>query len=131
MERENSMESVNFAALAKKANEAGVAAVAALQVVPMVVQERASPMDDGSPVVKEYFVADGVCGFAGIAFPGVGPFAKYAKQYLGARKGYPKGLYISVSAYNQSLQKKEAYAGAYAAVLREAGVKAYMESRMD
>lgn len=125
------MEKLDFDVLVLKAKEAGLAAVAALTVVPMVVQERKSPLNDKSPVVQEYVVADGVCGFAGIAFAGNTAWAKYAKQYLGARQGYPKGLYIAVHEFNQSLQKKEAYASAFAAVLREAGIKAYMESRMD
>jgi len=126
------MYKLDYDVLCQKAHEAGIAAVDKLQVRPMVVQSHANPLDDGSPVVKEYFVADGVCGFAWVKFPGVGPFAKYAKEYLGARSAYPKGLCFSIRAYDQSMQKKEAYAEAYAAVLREAGIPGvYAESRMD
>lgn len=103
----------------------------------MVVQQHANMADDSSPVVKQYFVADGVCGFAGVKIKGVGKFANWVKAnkdklpglYVG--KGYPTGLYLSVSLYNQSLQKKEAYAYAMADVLREAGIKAYGDSRID
>lgn len=126
------MHKLDFDVLAEKAHAAGVAAVAKLQVRPMVVQSHANPLDDGSAVVKEYFVADGVCGFAWVKFKGVGPWANYAKKYLGARKAYGGGLSINISAYNQSMQKKEAYASAFAAVLREAGIAdAYADSRMD
>jgi hypothetical protein len=33
--------------------------------------------------------------------------------------------------FNQSLQKKEAYAYAFAKVLNQAGINAHVESRMD
>ena len=38
---------------------------------------------------------------------------------------------MSVSQYGQSLEKKEAFANAYAEVLSDAGVRAYVDSRMD
>lgn len=122
---------LDFDVIANKAREAGLAAVAALQVVPMVVSERANPLDDSSPVKRQWLVEDGVCGFAGIKFKGNTAWAKYAKKYLGARPDYPSGVYLNVSAFNQSLQKKEAYASAYAQVLRDNGIEAYMTSRMD
>lgn len=123
---------LDFDVLANKAREAGLTAVAALQVVPMVVQERTSPLDDASPVTKQYFVADGVCGFAWVAFKGNTAWGRYAKKYLGAKSKYGGGLQIRVSAFNQSMQKKEAYASAYAKVLQEAGIAdAYADSRMD
>lgn len=125
------MTQLSFAALAAKAHEAGMAAVGAAQVVPMVVQERASPLDDTSAVKKEWFVADGVCGFAWVKFKGNTAWGKYAKANLGAKAAYGGGLQIWVSAFSQSMQKKEAYATAYAAVLQEAGIAAYADSRMD
>ncbi len=112
----------NFSAVWSAADEAGKAAVEKIAVRPMIVNGSGG---------QQYYVADGVCGFAWISFPGNIPFAKYAKAKLGARKGYPKGLHIWVGAYSQSMQKKEAYAHAVAASLRDAGIPAYGQSRMD
>lgn len=123
---------LDFDVIANKAHEAGIKAVEALQVIPMVVSERASPLDDSSPVQKQYYVADGVCGFAWVAFKGNTAWGRYAKKYLGAKSKYGGGLQIWISAYNQSMQKKEAYAQAYAKVLNDNGIAdAYADSRMD
>ncbi len=109
--------------LLEKADKAGKQAVENLNVVPMVV---------GDPRTGEaWFIADGVCGFAWVKFPGNTPFGRWAKSQGIARPGYPKGLAISVRDYNQSLQKKETYANAFAKVLAEAGIDAYADSRID
>ena len=121
---------MNYVAIYEAANAAGYAAVAALEVVPMVVQERYNPLDDGSPVKREYFVPDGPCGFAGIVVRDI-KFANVLKRSGIGRANYGGGYRINVSDFNQSLQKKEAYAEAFAKVLNESGIRAYAESRMD
>jgi len=121
-----------FGDLHAKADAAGRAAVDALQVVPMVVQEHANMANDNSPVAKSYYVPDGVCGFASIIItPGNCPFANWAKKHLNAGKHYHGGVSIWVHDYNQSYQKKTAYAHAYGKVLAEAGIKGYVDSRLD
>jgi hypothetical protein len=122
------------------ADAAGKAAVAKLNVVPMIV---GSPPDNDplsdriDPTKKTYFVADGVCGFAWISInPGNSPFANYCKRIGVAKKGGAGsgmgGAYIWVSDYTQSLQKKEAYANAFAKSCRDAGInRVYASSRMD
>jgi hypothetical protein len=111
-----------------EAHEAGKIAAEKAQVVPMVVREAGlfGEVVGG----QEWFVEGGVCGFAGIKLPGRGAHVKMAKAF-GARKGYPSGLYIPVHQYGQSMQRKEAYAEAFAKVLQEVGIQAYAESRMD
>ncbi len=123
--------SVDFTDLYNRAHNAGLVAAQNAQVVPMIVQS-VNPLT-GVPIAgaKTHFVADGVCGFAWISFKGNTPFGRWAKKVNVARNGYPSGLQISVSYYNQSLQLKEAYADAFAQVLRDAGVEAYSQSRMD
>lgn len=122
----------NFEALYNKANEAGKAAVAGFTPTPMVVGTASSffsdKIDHNKPV---YTVPDGVCGFAWIKFKGNTPFGKWAKKTGIAKPGYPNGLQIWVSAYNQSMEKKEQYAQAFAKVLKENGIDAYADSRMD
>lgn len=79
------------------------------------------------------YVADGPCGMASVQIrPSVGGIASYLrKKGLAKYSDYEKCAYVYIGAYNQSLQKKEIYGRAFAAVLREAGIDAYVSSRMD
>jgi hypothetical protein len=123
---------INPAVLYAAAHDAGNAAVQSTTIAPMIVQQRANPLDDGSALVKQYYVEDGVCGFASIVVkPAHCAFAKYLKENHRGHKSYYGGVAMLVSDFNQSLQKKEAYAHAFAKTLRDAGLNAYAESRMD
>jgi hypothetical protein len=115
------MNGQNFEALWAQAYQAGLDAVAKANVQPMVV------VGGG----KRYFVPDGVCGFAWIKVPGNCAFGKWGKAKGLFGKAYPKGLMYWVGEFDQSMQKKEAFAGAAADVLRAAGIDAYADSRMD
>jgi hypothetical protein len=125
----------DFQQLHNEAHDAGMAAVRNTYCVPMIVQQHADPLNDNSPVVYQEQVDDGVCGFAWISFPGNDTHGRWAKgkrfAWGSCREGYPKGLQISVSLFNQSMQKKEAYAVAYAKYLRDRGVKAHADSCLD
>lgn len=112
----------DFSALYAEADQAGREAVAKAIVEPMIVvgDKRAD------------FIADGPCGFAWINVkPGNSAFAKWLKDQGKARKAYEGGVSVWVSDYNQSMQKKEIYAYAFAAVLQKYAIKAYASSRMD
>lgn len=125
---------MNTMLLFNEADRAGKAAVAATKVVPMVVGEAKGLLSDEIDYSKKtYFVEDGVCGFAAIIVkPGNSKFAKFLKEMgMARRDSYNGGVRMPVHEYNQSLQKKEAYAYAFAKVLREAGINARVESRMD
>ena len=115
-----------------QANDKGNAAVQMTTVQPMVVQQRENPLNDDSRLLREYFVSDGVCGFASVTVkPANSKFAKYLIANGLGRKGYGGGVCMSIRQFNQSLQKKEAYAYAFASVLNEHGIKAHVDSRMD
>lgn len=121
-------------ALFNKANKAGCDAVAALQVRPMTVTQRENPMDDNSPVVRSWYVEDGVCGFSWVNIkPANSKFCKWLVANGIARKdSYYGGVTIWVSQFNQSMQKKEAYAYAFTKTLNDNGIeKAWAHSRMD
>lgn len=121
-----------FALLIERAMQAGELAANACVPTPMVVQEHANPLDDASAVKRSWYVGDGVCGFAWITvYPGNCALSNYLKKHHGARKAYQGGMQVWVSAYGQSMQRKEAYAFAYAKVLQDDGHKAYAGSRMD
>lgn len=116
-----------------EADIAGRAAVANLKTQPMMVTEHSNLLDDSSSVVNQYYVEDGVCGFAWVKIrPARGKFVKWLKDNrIGRANSYEGGYDIWISDYNQSMQKKAAYARAFAKVLVEKGIKAYGESRMD
>lgn len=121
-----------FAALVATADAAGTAAGTAATPTPMVVGTAKSLFDNSFDESKPtYFVSEGVCGFASVRFPGNTAFGRWAKASGIARPAYGGGLSVYVRFGGQSLARKEAFARAYAAVLREAGVDAYVESRMD
>lgn len=122
-EREN--RALGFQELWNQAHEAGRAAGDAHTPEPMLVHD---------PGTNYHYapVMSGVCGFASVRIsPATTPFVRWlAKQGIG-RKAYYGGWEISISAYGQSMEKKEAFARAAAQVLQDAGYKAYASSRMD
>ena len=123
---------MNEQTIYQQAHYQGNVAVEMTTVTPMVVQQRENPLDDDSRLVRQYFVSDGVCGFASVTVkPANSKFAKYLVANGLGRKGYGGGVCMSIRDFNQSLQKKEAYAYAFASVLNEHGIKAYVESRID
>ena len=123
---------MNEQSIYQQAHYKGNVAVEMTTVAPMVVQQRENPLDDNSRLVRQYFVSDGVCGFASVTVkPANSKFAKYLVENGLGRKGYGGGVCMSIRDFNQSLQKKEAYAYAFASVLNEHGIKAHVESRID
>lgn len=121
------------AALFAKAQEAGLAAAAKHTPTPMVVSQHANPLNDASPVKQAWLVPSGVCGFAWVQIrPANSSFANWMKKNTNARPdSYLGGIAMSVREYGQSMELKEKYAEAFAAVLKEAGISAYANSRMD
>lgn len=119
-------------ALHAKAHEAGHAAATAASPVPMIVGSPSTPLgSDIDPSKPTYFEAEGVCGFAWVETKGTTSFARQAVKAGIFRKSYSGGVSLWVSGYGQSMQRKEAYADAYAEVLSKSGVSAYAGSRMD
>jgi len=110
------------------ARAAGLAAAAAAQVTPMIVQQCRGLFDP--TIVRQHVVNDGVCGFASIVIKNI-KFANALKKMGLGRKNYGGGYALSVQDFNQSLTRKEAYAHAFAKVLNDHGITAYTDSRMD
>jgi hypothetical protein len=105
-----------------QAYKAGIEAGKNARPIPMYV------IDQGIPIDR---IDDGACGFAWIAFPGNTSFGKWAKKQGLARSHYPSGLCVWVSQFGQSVDRKSAFAGAYAKVLKDNGIEAYAGSRLD
>lgn len=110
-----------FDQLWNAAYQAGLDAVEKTYVRPMVVKS----------ATQSWFVADGVCGFAWVTVPGNCAFGKWGKAKGLFSKAYPKGLWYWVGEFDQSMQKKEAFARAVAEFLRQNGVEAHAGSRID
>jgi hypothetical protein len=124
---------VELTALMRAAHAAGMAAGTAAVPPMMVVREHVNPLNDNSPVAREWRVPEGPCGFAWVTVrPGNSRAAKVMRDTLGARiDSYAGGMMLWVSAFNQSIVRKEAFAEAFAETLRAAGIRATAGSRLD
>lgn len=124
---------LNLERLFADAHLAGMTAAMEHVPTPMLVVEHTNPLNDNSPIKRVYApVMDGVCGFAWIVIkPANCAAAKYAKEHLGARKGYEPGIHIWVHQFNQSYERKMKYAAAFVEVLRSVGINAYADGRLD
>ena len=127
---------VKYDKILDEAHVAGMAAGDAAIPTPMVVSPHASVLDDNSPVVKSYYVSEGVCGFAYVLTNehGNSKFVKHLKKSpdRDGDKYYYGGYYVKwVGEFNQSYERKIAYADAYASVLNDNGIKAYSHGRLD
>ena len=126
---------LNYEKILAEAHEAGMAAGSAKVATPMTLVE--SDLFD-NPIGKTYYVPEGPCGFAWVVTHehGNGKFVKYLKSISDGltvgSKYYYGGYYVKwVREFGQSIEKKEVYADAYAAVLKDHGIKAYSGSRLD
>ncbi len=119
--------------LFESAHEAGLKAGREVGVTPMVVGTPTELFGNEIDWDKStYHVSDGVCGFAGVVIkPARGKFVSYLKKLGMGYKHYYGGWYVSVREFGQSMTRKEAYAEAFAKVLGEAGMRCYVDSRMD
>ena len=127
------MNKYRFPAIYAEARTAGMAAGTGATPTPMIVGSPSTPFgNDIDPNKKTYFVPDGPCGFAWINIrPGNCKFANWLKKERLARGSYRGGVDVWVGEFGQSMARKEAYAGAFSKVLREEGIDAYADSRMD
>jgi hypothetical protein len=71
------------------------------------------------------------CGFAWVNIKGTTAFARWVKKEGYFRKAYGPGLQYWVSYGEQSMGRKEAFAEAFAKILRDNGIEASTGSRMD
>ena len=118
----------SFDSVYSAACKAGLNAATAMTPTPMAVQNADIFGNRFGPVSV---IADGPCGFAWVAFKGNTAFGRWAKKMGVAKKAYGGGLQIWISDFNQSMERKYAYARAFADTLNEAGIDAYASNRMD
>jgi hypothetical protein len=107
-----------------EAHRQGMAALQAANPQPMVVT-------DGQ---HRWTVPGGPCGFAWVNIRGVRSNSRVGRRLTeqGFQKSYSQpGLQYWVHEGNQSMELKEAYADAFAKVLKSQGLDASVGSRMD
>jgi hypothetical protein len=121
----------------EEAHAAGMRAGNAKVPTPMIVGTArgfvgaaANEIDHSQPT---YYVPSGVCGFAWVVIEnGRSGYARWVKKNVSSsHKNYYGGWAVWVSEFGQSMEQKEAYAHAYAAVLKSNGIAATPQSRMD
>lgn len=81
---------------------------------------------------KPTFIMDGLCGFAWVTIkPARGAFVNYLKGRQVGSNGYYGGFEIWVREFGQSVDRKTAFARAFADVLNKYGINASVGSRLD
>jgi hypothetical protein len=116
---------------------AGDNAAAACQPTPMIVGNAVGLSDRIDPAGPIYIVPVGFCGFAGVVIkPATGSFARWLGKNKIGHKNYYGGWYLPAhprvsGAMVQSYEINRAAAAAMAAELQAAGIKCYVESRLD
>jgi len=125
---------IDYGAIFDEADRAGVLAGTGAIPTPMVVGEAKGLFsNEFAEGAKKYFVADGVCGFAWVNIkPARGGFVTWLKKSgIGRLDSYYGGWTIWVHDFGQSYERKMAYAGAFAEVLRKHGITAHANGRLD
>lgn len=129
----NSRREEEYGVIWGKAEEAAELAMATCLPRPMTVVQHSNPFDFTSPIVKEYHVSEGLCGFAWVNIrPGTSAFARWLKKQGHVRAdSYYGGVTHWVSEGGQSIERKKAYAEAMVEVLREYHYDAVAMDRLD
>jgi len=114
-----------------EAYEAGLKAGNEVGVQKFIVGD-AIGLSDEIDYSKPTYVLNGLCGFAWVNIkPARGAFVNYLKARGVGSKGYYGGYEIWVSEFGQSVDRKAAFASAFAEVLKKYGIAAYGASRLD
>ena len=81
---------------------------------------------------KKTYILDGLCGFAWVNIsPARGAFVNWLKAQGIGSKGYYGGYEVWVREFGQSVDRKYAFAQAFAQVLGKYGIEASAGSRLD
>ena len=120
------------ATIYKEAYTAGIKAGNEVGVPKFVVGTPTTALGNDIDYAKPTYVLDGLCGFAWVKiFPARGSFVTFLKTKGIGGKSYNGGYDIWVSEFGQSVDRKNAFAQAFAEVLNKYGINAYGQSRLD
>ena len=132
----------DFQRILDAAIQAGNAAHETAKTIPMVVEQRANILNDRSPVVEQYVVEGGVCGFGWVSIaPCNSQFANWLKEKGYTIDGYAKCINLRPRLGSQSMARQEAWAYACSKFLNDnittlqgtgkTELKIYARSRID
>ena len=131
IEKKKTLGKRECARIYKEAHQAGLEAGKAVKTKPYLVGT-AVGLSDEIDYSKKTYVLDDLCGFAYVEIsPARGAFVTYLKNHNIGYKGYYGGYQVSVREFGQSITRKEAYARAFAEVLKQYGINAGYSSRLD
>jgi hypothetical protein len=126
---------MNYSQIHDECHAAGMTAGIKCRPIPMMVGEAKSIFSNEIDYTKQtYLLDEGACGFAWVTiYPGNSKLANAYKKLGLARPAYGGGVQHWITEFGQSAARKEAYARAYAAKLREltGEERIYMGSRLD
>jgi len=126
---------MNYSEIHNECHAAGMVAGEAVRPIPMVVGEGKSFFSNEIDYTKRtYVLDDGPCGFAWVnIYPGNCKVANQYKKMGLAKPAYGGGVQMWITEFGQSVDRKLAYANAYAAKLREltGHERIYGGSRLD
>lgn len=118
------------------ASKAAQEAYFACNPTPMVVYETVGFSDTPKPDGKQWYVSDGVCGFAWVKItPATSSFCRWLSNKKLGYKSYTGGwdipVHCLVPTSGQSLERAEHAARAAVKILREHNVNCRVHSRLD
>lgn len=100
--------------------------------VPKFIVGDAIGLSDEIDFSKKTYILEGLCGFAWVNIsPARGAFVNYLKSIDAGSKAYYGGYEIWVREFGQSVDRKSAFARAFARVLNSYGINASAGSRLD
>jgi hypothetical protein len=115
-----------------EAYEAGLLAGKDTDTPKFVVGSPTTPLGSDIDFKKKTYILDGLCGFAWVNIsPARGAFVNWLKAQGIGSKGYYGGYEIWVREFGQSVDRKYAFAQAFAEVLGKYGIEASAGSRLD
>ena len=116
----------------KEAYEAGLLAGKDADTPQFVVGSPTTALGSDIDFSKKTYILDGLCGYAWVNIsPARGAFVTYLKSIDVGRKGYYGGFEVSVREFGQSVDRKYAFAQAFAEILGKYGIQASAGSRLD
>ena len=132
IEKKKALTKTQCKAIYREAYEAGLAAGKDADTPKFVVGSPTTPLGNDIDFKKKTYILDGLCGFARVNIsPARGAFVNWHKSQEIGSKGYYGGYEIWVREFGQSVDRKSAFAGAFAEVLEKYGISAYVGSRLD
>ena len=131
IEKKKALGKRECARIYKEAYAAGL--IAGKEVgVPKFIVGDAIGLSDQIDYTKKTYILEGLCGFAWVNIsPARGAFVNWLKSQEIGSKGYYGGYEIWVREFGQSVDRKSAFAGAFAQVLGKYGIEASAGSRLD